>query len=266
MNQYSKDPWNLNNIPILADSLLRFIKSDISGMTVPWTYVGMVFSTFCWHNEVTISLRPSRTTSHDFVQDHYTYSINFSGSWSRLVGSPSDHSLVHWGETKTWYGVPGDDAELFEDAIRKEAPDLFEAQPDLLFQLVTLLSPKRLTDAGVRVYACNQRAGEFVITYPKAYHAGFNHGVRPIQARLLSSRSLTSSLVQLNFNEAVNFAPPDWLPFGLDCVRRYQEHGKMPVFSHDELLVTVTQQSNSIKTALWFVASRRSDRHKLRHN
>lgn len=86
---------------------------------------------------------------------------------------------MHWGETKTWYGVPGDDAELFEDAIRKEAPDLFEAQPDLLFQLVTLLSPKRLTDAGVRVYACNQRAGEFVITYPKAYHAGFNHGVRP---------------------------------------------------------------------------------------
>lgn len=34
----------------------------------------------------------------------------------------------------------------------------------------------------------------------------------------------------------------------------------MPVFSHDELLVTVTQQSNSIKTALWFVASYRSDR------
>jgi hypothetical protein len=49
---YSKDPWNLNNIPIATDSLLRFIKSDISGMTVPWTYVGMVFSTFCWHNEV----------------------------------------------------------------------------------------------------------------------------------------------------------------------------------------------------------------------
>lgn len=84
---------------------------------------------------------------------------------------------VHWGETKTWYGIPGEDAEKFEAAIRREAPDLFESQPDLLFQLVTLMNPRNLTDAGVRVYACNQRAGEFVITFPKAYHAGFNHGV-----------------------------------------------------------------------------------------
>ena len=84
---------------------------------------------------------------------------------------------VHWGETKTWYGIPGEDAQKFEAAIKSEAPDLFEAQPDLLFQLVTLMKPSRLREDGVRVYACNQRAGEFVITFPKAYHAGFNHGV-----------------------------------------------------------------------------------------
>jgi hypothetical protein len=52
LDSYSKDPWNLNNLPLISDSLLRFIKTDISGMTVPWTYVGMVFSTFCWHSEV----------------------------------------------------------------------------------------------------------------------------------------------------------------------------------------------------------------------
>jgi histone demethylase JARID1 len=54
---YSRNPWNVNNLPILQDSMLRYIKSDISGMTVPWTYVGMLFSTFCWHNEVRHSTR-----------------------------------------------------------------------------------------------------------------------------------------------------------------------------------------------------------------
>jgi histone demethylase JARID1 len=60
-----------------------------------------------------------------------------------------------------------------------------------------------------------------------------------------------TSKIQLNLNEAVNFALPDWLPFGRDCVQRYREHRKLPVFSHDELLVTITQQSQSISTAMW---------------
>ena len=172
---------------------------------------------------------------------------------------------MHWGETKTWYSVPGADADKFEAAIRREAPDLFEAQPDLLFQLVTLMNPKRLKEAGVDVYSCNQRAGEFVITFPKAYHAGFNHGVSLNTNCRLDLRFFRFAILmgtfdllfwQLNFNEAVNFALPDWLPFGLDCVKRYQEHRKLPVFSHDELLITITQQSQSIKTAIWYVQPR----------
>lgn len=170
---------------------------------------------------------------------------------------------MHWGETKTWYSIPGEDAEKFEAAIRREAPDLFEVQPDLLFQLVTLMNPKRLKEAGVDVYSCNQRAGEFVITFPKAYHAGFNHGVRSstpagVACVLVHGSVANYSRLQLNFNEAVNFALPDWLPFGLDCVKRYQEHRKLPVFSHDELLITITQQNHSIQTALWCVLLDRS--------
>lgn len=84
---------------------------------------------------------------------------------------------MHWGETKTWYGIPGDDAGKFEAAIKAEAPDLFEQQPALLFQLITLMNPGRVQKAGVRVFAVDQRANEFVITFPKAYHSGFNHGV-----------------------------------------------------------------------------------------
>ncbi|GAC94117.1 potential transcription factor [Pseudozyma hubeiensis SY62] len=202
LSPYSRDKWNLNNLPILPGSLLQYIKSDISGMTVPWIYVGMIFSTFCWHNE-----------------DHFTYSINYQ----------------HWGETKTWYGIPGEDAEKFENAMRKAAPDLFETLPDLLFHLTTMMSPEKLKKEGVRVVACDQRANEFVVTFPKAYHSGFNHG--------------------LNLNEAVNFALPDWIFDDLESVRRYQHFRKPAVFSHDQLLITVSQQSQTIETAVWLEAA-----------
>lgn len=198
LDPYSRDPWNLNNMPLHEESLFRHIKSDISGMTVPWLYVGMCFSTFCWHNE-----------------DHYTYSANYQ----------------HFGATKTWYGIPGADAEAFEEAMRQAVPELFETQPDLLFQLVTLLPPDQLRKAGVNVYALDQRAGQFVITFPQAYHAGFNHG--------------------FNFNEAVNFAPSDWEPFGEAGVGRLQEFRRQPCFSHDELLLTAAARDSSIKTAKW---------------
>jgi histone demethylase JARID1 len=196
LNPYSKDEWNLNNLPLL--SLLRYIESDISGMTVPWTYIGMLFSTFCWHNE-----------------DHHTYSINY----------------MHWGSTKTWYTVPGSSADKFEQAIRKEAPELFDQQPSLLFQLVTLLNPGRLLEMGVDVNACDQRPNEFVITWPKAYHCGFNHG--------------------FNLNEAVNFALPDWLPTGAECVANYQKFGKPPVFSHERLLISISQHDDNVDSASW---------------
>lgn len=198
LDPYSTDLWNLNVLPLHPESLFRNIKSDISGMTVPWLYVGMCFSTFCWHNE-----------------DHYGYSANYQ----------------HFGATKTWYGIPGADAERFEEAMKQAVPELFESQPDLLFQLVTLLPPDRLKKAGVNVYALDQRAGQFVITFPQAYHAGFNHG--------------------FNFNEAVNFAPEDWEPYGEAGVERLQAFRKPPCFSHDELLLTAAGRDSTIKTAKW---------------
>lgn len=84
---------------------------------------------------------------------------------------------MYWGETKTWYGISGSDADKFELAIKKEAPELFEQQPGLLYQLVTMMNPGRLSESDVKVVATDQRPNEFVITYPKAYHCGFNHGV-----------------------------------------------------------------------------------------
>ena len=55
------------------------------------------------------------------------------------------------GEPKTWYGVPGSAAEEFEQAMKEQAPELFDAQPDLLHQLVTIMSPTLLMNHGVPV-------------------------------------------------------------------------------------------------------------------
>lgn len=62
---------------------------------------------------------------------------------------PITFCTIHRGEPKTWYGVPGSQAELFESAMKKAAPELFDAQPDLLHQLVTIMNPNILMKAGI---------------------------------------------------------------------------------------------------------------------
>lgn len=92
------------------------------------------------------------------------------------------------------YGVPSKDAPALEKAMLEAAPDLFEKRPDLLHDLVTLASPSYLADHGVDVFRVDQHPGEFIVTFPRAYHAGFNNG--------------------FNVAEAVNFAPAHWLAMG----------------------------------------------------
>ena len=69
---YAHDGWSLNNFPKLGGtygSMLRHIDENIAGVVVPWLYVGMMFSSFCWH-----------------IEDHMFYSINYH----------------HWGDPKQW--------------------------------------------------------------------------------------------------------------------------------------------------------------------
>ncbi|KZV31546.1 lysine-specific demethylase 5B-like [Dorcoceras hygrometricum] len=182
-NEYCTNPWNLNNLPRLQGSMLQSVHHNIAGVMVPWLYVGMLFSSFCWHFE-----------------DHCLYSMNY----------------LHWGEPKCWYSVPGNEAQSFEKVMRDSLPDLFEAQPDLLFQLVTMLNPSVLLAKGVPVCSILQEPGNFVITFPRSYHGGFNFG--------------------LNCAEAVNFAPADWLPHGGFGAELYRHYHKAAVLSHEELL------------------------------
>lgn len=45
--------------------------------------------------------------------------------------------------------------------MRKALPDLFDAQPDLLFHLVTMLNPSVLQANGVPVYSVMQVSTDF---------------------------------------------------------------------------------------------------------
>lgn len=59
-DEYCSSPWNLNNLPKLKGSVLRAVHDNIAGVMVPWLYIGMLFSSFCWHFE-----------------DHCFYSMNY---------------------------------------------------------------------------------------------------------------------------------------------------------------------------------------------
>jgi histone demethylase JARID1 len=181
--RYATAPWNVCNMPFQPASALRHVEKT-TGISVPWLYFGMCLSAFCWH-----------------VEDHHFYSVNFH----------------HWGDPKVWYSIPAAASARFEAVMKAKLPHLFAAQPDLLHCLVTLVSPATLKAAGIPVYRAVQEPGNYIITFPFAYHAGFNTG--------------------FNCAEATNFAPSDWLPFGLDASERYSLDKRYCSVAHDKMLL-----------------------------
>ena len=75
-------------------------------MTTPWVYMGMMFSTFCWH-----------------VEDLWLNSFNYS----------------HIGSTKTWYVVPKSHKEKFDKYVQ-----LKTGRTDLLNRITYMLDPIEL--------------------------------------------------------------------------------------------------------------------------
>ncbi|KAH8521536.1 hypothetical protein H0E87_002539, partial [Populus deltoides] len=182
--------WNLKNLSRLPKSILRLLGTVIPGVTDPMLYIGMLFSVFAWH-----------------VEDHYLYSINYH----------------HCGASKTWYGIPGHAALKFEKVVREHvyshdilSTDGEDGAFDVLLGKTTLFPPNILLEHDIPVYKAVQKPGEFIITFPRAYHAGFSHG--------------------FNCGEAVNFAVADWFPLGAVASQRYALLNKVPLLPHEELL------------------------------
>ena len=193
---YKETFWNLNNIPWAPDSVLRHVKVGINGINVPWMYYGSLFTTFCWHNE-----------------DNYLYSINYH----------------HKGAPKQWYGVPGTkkDADGLEKVFKNYLSMKMRDVPDLLHHITTMFSPRLLQNANVPIYKLLQYEGEFVVTFPRAFHGGFSMGP--------------------NIGEAVNFASQDWIAHGSDANERYRSFARPTVFSHDRLTFTMAHHLSELK-------------------
>ena len=186
--------WDLRLLPIHPHSILATLYDKgevITGVSRPWVYCGSPLSSFAWHAE-----------------DHYLYSLNY----------------LHQGKAKVWFGCPGDSHCKVEEVMRSEMPLLYEKHRDLHHHLVTFLDPEILKSHGVPVYRVEQNPGELVVTFPKAYHAGFNSG--------------------FNIAEAVNVACEDWLSYGVESQLRYTADRRDPVFSVDALIWELAWASN----------------------
>ncbi|KAL2346992.1 hypothetical protein Fmac_000992 [Flemingia macrophylla] len=179
-------PWNMRAVSRANGSLLRFMKEEIPGVTSPMVYVAMLFSWFAWH-----------------VEDHDLHSLNY----------------LHMGAGKTWYGVPRDAAVAFEEVVRVHGYG-GEINPLVTFAILgektTVMSPEVFISAGVPCCRLVQNAGEFVVTFPRAYHTGFSHG--------------------FNCGEAANIATPEWLRVAKDAAIRRASLNYPPMVSHFQLL------------------------------
>ncbi|KAM1981724.1 hypothetical protein ACFX15_038177 [Malus domestica] len=178
--------WNMRGVSRSKGSLLRFMKEEIPGVTSPMVYIAMLFSWFAWH-----------------VEDHDLHSLNY----------------LHMGAGKTWYGVPRDAAVAFEEVVRVQGY-AGEINPLVTFSTLgektTVMSPEVFVSSGIPCCRLVQNAGEFVVTFPRAYHTGFSHG--------------------FNFAEAANIATPEWLRVAKDAAIRRASINYPPMVSHFQLL------------------------------
>ncbi|KAF8729161.1 hypothetical protein HU200_017743 [Digitaria exilis] len=189
-DQLGRSKWNLKRFSRLPNSTLRLLRAAVPGITDPMLYIGMLFSMFAWH-----------------VEDHYLYSINYH----------------HCGASKTWYGIPGSSASEFEKVVREHVYDreILSGEGensafDVLLGKTTIFPPNILLHHDIPVYRAVQKPGEFVVTFPRAYHSGFSHG--------------------FNCGEAVNFATGEWFPLGAVASQRYALLRRIPVLPYEELL------------------------------
>ena len=150
--------WNLSNL----DNILKLLKeSSVPGITDSMLYIGSWRAMFAYH-----------------IEDMNLYSINY----------------LHCGSAKSWYSIAPKDSKRFENFVNSYFVEDYNACSEYLRHKTSMVSPKQLKSNAIDYQTALQLPGEYIITFPRAYHAGFNHGY--------------------NVAEATNFATEKWFLSG----------------------------------------------------
>ncbi|KAK5615115.1 hypothetical protein CRENBAI_005519 [Crenichthys baileyi] len=153
--------WNMAHLNTILDTLDNESGMKIKGVTSPCLHFGMWKSAFAWHTE-----------------DMNLYSINY----------------LHYGEPKSWYVVPPEHGRRLERLAKGFFPGNAQNCEAFLRHKMTLISPSILKKYGIPYEKVTQEPGQFIVTFPFAYHSGFNHG--------------------FNCAESTNFATQRWIDYG----------------------------------------------------
>ncbi|GFE55298.1 histone lysine demethylase, putative [Babesia ovis] len=135
------DWWNLRNLSKSPGSLLRYSQHTIPGVNIPWLYIGMGLTSFCWHTE-----------------DNYFGAVNYH----------------HFGAPKIWYIVPPRKAGRLESLLKDYSAK--ESAEFAVYSLRIQVAPEILVANGIPVHRIVQRENEFVFAWPRAFHSGLNVG------------------------------------------------------------------------------------------
>lgn len=156
----------------------------------------MLFASFCWH-----------------VEDMYMSSVNY----------------MHKGSAKTWYIIPGEYKDKFDQFFKKKYATTMKNKPDALHSILFAINPLELIENDIPVYRTEQHPREYIVTFPKAYHSGFSHGY--------------------NVSEAVNIASPKWIKFAYLADEDYarEKYVKKLSFPYEWLLVENLRLINYIE-------------------
>uniref|UniRef100_A0A665T8C1 [histone H3]-trimethyl-L-lysine(9) demethylase n=1 Tax=Echeneis naucrates TaxID=173247 RepID=A0A665T8C1_ECHNA len=153
--------WNIGCLNTILDTVEKESEIKIKSVNTPYLNFGMWKSAFAWHTE-----------------DMDLYSINY----------------LHFGEPKSWYVVPPEHGKRLERLAKGFFPGNAQSCEAFLRHKMTLISPSILKKYGIPFEKVTQEAGQFIVTFPYGYHAGFNHGY--------------------NCAESTNFATQRWIDYG----------------------------------------------------